>query len=181
MAYDANEVAKWILTEAKRQNVSMTHMKLQKLLYYIQAYYIGITGKPLFNNIIQAWQHGPVIPDVYRVYSKYGGKSFEIDDDIVIPEEFLYLVKTVVSDKGHLSVHILRNMTHKEKPWQVASNNHQDKTISNEMINEAFTDMFWTSDEEDDFQPYFDNPDYENSYFHNQISDEEKNAILKSR
>lgn len=50
---------------------SITHLKLQKLVYYAQAWHLVFTGKPLFSNEIQAWVHGPVCPDLYKKYADY--------------------------------------------------------------------------------------------------------------
>ena len=49
------EVARFFLTKE-----SMTHLKLQKLCYYAQAWYLTIYGQRLFNEEFQAWLHGPV-------------------------------------------------------------------------------------------------------------------------
>ena len=52
MNYNAIDVAKWLIAEGKRQRIPITHMKLQKVLYYAQAYIIGVTGEQLFKNIV---------------------------------------------------------------------------------------------------------------------------------
>ena len=51
---------------------SMSHKKLQKLCYYAQAWYVTIKNKPLFEDDIEAWVHGPVVPSLYSQYkTKY--------------------------------------------------------------------------------------------------------------
>ena len=86
--FDAHEVALWILSEAKKQGIRMTHMKLQKLLYYAQAYYIAMTGNPLFRNPIFAWQHGPVVPDIYHSFCHFGNSLIQNFQVIDAPEPF---------------------------------------------------------------------------------------------
>ena len=41
----------------------LTNMKLNKLLYFAQGYYLKKYGRPLFDNAIEAWEHGPVVPE----------------------------------------------------------------------------------------------------------------------
>ena len=61
------DVASWFLSQD-----SMTHKKLQKLCYYAQAWYCALyDGSPLFEDEIQAWVHGPVVPSLYPVYADY--------------------------------------------------------------------------------------------------------------
>ncbi len=40
-------------------------MKLHKLLYYAAGWHLGFTGEPLFDEDIEAWQYGPVVPSIY--------------------------------------------------------------------------------------------------------------------
>ena len=181
MTYDAVEVAKWILFEAKRQGIFMTHMKLQKLLYYAQAYIIGMTGKPLFENEIQAWKHGPVTPDVYHLYSKYGKSVIDNVEDVKIPDEYLPYIVMLIKEKGHYSASELREMTHQEDTWENAHSHFEGEVISHKAINDFFQPLFWTSDEEDEYQPSFEDVNEEKNFFHANITDEELDAIIKSR
>ena len=54
----------------------ISNLQLQKILYYLQVYFIQHEGIPLFEDEIEAWQFGPVIPEVYYEYCGFGG--FEI-------------------------------------------------------------------------------------------------------
>ena len=148
MNYNAIDVAKWLLFEGKRQRIHITHMKLQKLLYYAQAYIIGMTGEQLFKNKIEAWTHGPVIPDVYSQYKKYGNNIINDVDNIKIPDELSSLISMIIQDKGKLSAHELLEATLNETPYQEAYNT-PDKIITSDMISEYFSPQFWTTDEED--------------------------------
>ena len=55
----------------------MTPMKLQKLLYFAQGWYLAIQDKPLFSETVEAWKYGPVVPTIYRELRKYGSKPIE--------------------------------------------------------------------------------------------------------
>ena len=50
----------------------ISNLKLQKLVYYAQGFYSAMFDKPLFNNTISAWIHGPVVEDLYHDYKQYG-------------------------------------------------------------------------------------------------------------
>jgi len=51
---------------------SISNLKLQKLVYYAQAWHLAITGEPLFTDRIEAWVHGPVVPSLYSKYKVFG-------------------------------------------------------------------------------------------------------------
>lgn len=53
----------------------LTNMKINKLLYYAQGYYLRKYGIPMFADSFEAWDHGPVVPSVYTKYKKYGDNS----------------------------------------------------------------------------------------------------------
>nr|DAX43408.1 MAG TPA: hypothetical protein [Caudoviricetes sp.] len=75
----ALDLANYILTVCKNKSISNLH--LQKILYFVNAYYLGKTGNFLIKNDFQAWQHGPVIPEVYNRFSYLGSQSISLDDD----------------------------------------------------------------------------------------------------
>ena len=80
---------------------SMSHKKLQKLCYYAQAWYVTIKNKPLFEDDIEAWVHGPVkIPN-------------NVESNIEICE----FLQNIYKVYGHLSANELELLTHTEDPW----------------------------------------------------------------
>ena len=98
----------------------ISHLKLQKLLYYCQGFYLAIYDKPLFPERIEHWAHGPVVPDVYHKYSHHGDSAIPMPDDLVT-SEFTKEHKDIMADVykyyGQYSAWALRDMTHKEPPW----------------------------------------------------------------
>ena len=65
MAHKATTLAKWFISRVERDSGDdITHLKLQKLLYYAQAWHLAHTNAPLFNKEIKAWTHGPVVTTV---------------------------------------------------------------------------------------------------------------------
>lgn len=112
---NVRDVAKWFLTKE-----SMTHKKVQKLCYYAQAWYCTLyDGTPLFDDEIQAWVHGPVIPSLYPVYADYRwtliprnrGEAPEFSEEVVS------VLDAVYNTYGPLSGDQLESLTHSEQPW----------------------------------------------------------------
>ena len=68
MVYDANEVAKLVVNECMREGTPVTNLKLQKILYFMWIDWYAKKKESLFNNRIEAWHYGPVVPDVYFKY-----------------------------------------------------------------------------------------------------------------
>ena len=85
--YNAREVAVWLLAEAQKQCVSVSHMQLQKLLYYTQGYSLGMSGRPVFDDVLEAWTHGPVVRSVYDVYRRYGAQPLPSPRDATVPDD----------------------------------------------------------------------------------------------
>ena len=110
------EVAKWFLSRE-----SMTHKKLQKLCYYAQAWHCALLDKPLFDSEIQAWIHGPVIPELYRVYSETRWiKIPKSEQEVTFDESTTELLEAVYNTYGGLTGNQLERLTHSEQPWQEA-------------------------------------------------------------
>lgn len=73
----AIKVAKYIINYGNKKNYSISNLRLQKLLYFIQAYYLAFTPshEPCFAEEIKAWGFGPVVPFVYLTFRSFGGSS----------------------------------------------------------------------------------------------------------
>lgn len=96
-------------------------IKLQKLLYYCNAWSLADRRVPLFEDEIQAWKHGPVVASIYPLHRG------EIDIESWphgVPEDLLVsdreLIDEIVDTYGGLSGWRLRNLTHQEDPWKEA-------------------------------------------------------------
>ncbi len=96
----------------------VTNLKLQKLVYYIQAWYLAINNKPLFQDDFEAWVHGPVIPALYKRLKKYGFNDItENPKKPSLQESIVNHIKEVLSVYSGYSAFQLEQMTHKEEPW----------------------------------------------------------------
>lgn len=146
---DVGELARYLLFLFKEQmeNVAeeefdVTPMKLQKLLYYCQGYSLALTGRPMFDEEIEAWQYGPVVPSVYRKYKKYGGGSIPlrvIGDEHDVDGADASIARLVVREKGCMSGISLAVTTHGEAPWRDAyEGRYSNRVVSHESLKTFF-------------------------------------------
>lgn len=70
--YELAHVANTILMRAKKENVGITPMKLQKLIYFLYGEYLCEEKSPLFAERFEVWKYGPVLSDVYQAFRSYG-------------------------------------------------------------------------------------------------------------
>lgn len=146
--YPAITIAKWFIAWAEAEDEELSNMKLQKLLYYSQGHHVARSGVPLFDEPIQAWSHGPVVPEVYRAFKKHGASPIELrrDDpftwDMVDKGTSKFLSK-VWNTYGGYSAGRLRNMTHNETPWKKnwQGESLRDVTIPLEDLKGFFTQV----------------------------------------
>ena len=116
-----NDVAECFLyLDDTNDGDGVSNLKLQKLAYYAQGFYSAIFGKPLFDNVISAWSHGPVVSDLYHSYKQFGSNRIPVPPNFDVSsldnEEF-ELLEEVFEVFGQYSAWKLRNMTHEESPW----------------------------------------------------------------
>ncbi|MGI0527311.1 Panacea domain-containing protein [Rhizobium giardinii] len=134
MPYSAKAVANAILNKAAEDGRKITHLKLQKLLYYVAGYYLVATGKPLIDHTFEAWEYGPVVPEIYHEFKANAGKPIttqatELDWEtgqfvpVPIPTDDRALNKVldfVMKNYGKYSGAQLSDMTHREgSPWDL--------------------------------------------------------------
>lgn len=74
MAYSAKSIANGLLLVAQNRGQNISNMKLQKLLYFAHGFWLAHTGQPLIEDTPEAWQYGPVYPEVYHQF-KYCGSG----------------------------------------------------------------------------------------------------------
>lgn len=144
--YKAENVAKYIifLASQKDQEESregVTNLKLQKVLYLTQAYYLAKVGRPLFCEKIEAWSYGPVIREVYNIYkSNASNPIIQENDQSDIVEEDKEIIKQVWGLFGGYSASKLVDIVHSHLPWResIVSN---DKIISHKSIKDYYAPL----------------------------------------
>lgn len=124
--YTARQIAEWFVAWAEEQeDADITNLKLQKLVYYAKLTHMKRTdGASLFSDTMQAWAHGPVVPDLYFALRGYG--KTPIDPDKFVSPDFNWDTYRQIEDTlietweryGVYSGWALRNKTHTESPWK---------------------------------------------------------------
>lgn len=155
---NAIDISRYIINECHKQSFSITNFKLQKLLYFAQGFSLALTDTPLFYDEIEAWDFGPVIPDVYREYKMFGANElpvidsyYDIDYD---SESFLNLVDinenifsevqklimdAVVNQYAGFTAVALVSITQKQKPW--IDSYGKEQIISKNRVSNYFRTM----------------------------------------
>jgi len=122
---------------------SPSSMKLQKLCYYAQGYALA-EGNELFPDDFQAWQHGPVVYDLYTKYRHYQWR--QIDADVDKPDNANYeFLRDIVSAYGRYDGAALSTMTHRDKPWIEARGDIDESAGSNALITKGSLKEFFSS------------------------------------
>lgn len=98
-------------------------LKLQKLLYYCQAVHLARLETPLFDDQIEAWRYGPVIPEIYNKYKNFGFDTIVVEDDsnanpLNLSKEQIKTIDMVLEYYGEMSAIQLVNETHNDEPWK---------------------------------------------------------------
>jgi uncharacterized phage-associated protein len=75
--YSPEAVANNILWMARREDRAVTPMQLMKLVYISYGWALAMLDRKLFDDPIEAWQYGPVIPRLYGTFQRYGGGAIE--------------------------------------------------------------------------------------------------------
>ena len=122
------DVAAYILDEyapMAKEHGPMTAMKLQKLVYYCQAWSLAWDEGPLFEEELEAWVHGPVVRDLFTLNrGQYQIHELAPDkgDLEKLREEQQETVDLIVEHYGPMKPEALTMLTHQEPPWRAARN-----------------------------------------------------------
>ncbi|NGX32563.1 MAG: hypothetical protein K1060chlam4_00611 [Candidatus Anoxychlamydiales bacterium] len=140
----------FIYLGSKDKTKAVSNKKLQKLVYYSQAWSLVLNNKILFDDKIEAWIHGPVIPILYKKYKKFGFQHLSMNDhnykpEKKIPKDILNLLNEVWRIYGKYDADYLELLTHEEDPWIITRNNIDPKVISSKTIPVDLMKIFYTS------------------------------------
>ncbi len=144
MAYKALDIAYKLIYIAQEDEPNggerLTNLKLQKLLYYQQGYHLAVFGTPLFDDQVEAWMYGPVVPCVYDKFSSSGSNTLPVisSDVVILDEDEEILFNQVYQAYREFSAIGLMNRTHNEQPWKEATPHDRGTIISNESMKSYF-------------------------------------------
>lgn len=109
--YSVLNLAKYIIDKCTRDRFPISNLQLQKILYYIQREYLR-QGINAFSEEIEAWQFGPVVPEVYKQYCGFGALPIRMRYEIDMESNDANIVNSIIEKKRILN------------PWDMVSDTH---------------------------------------------------------
>lgn len=147
-------VADYFIALANETGDFISNLKLQKLVYYAEAWHLANYDDSLIKEEFQAWVHGPAIPALYGEYKNFGWQPI-IRTELVegtfdglkskFSQRSNLLLKAVVDSYFPLTAFELEKMTHNELPWIEARQGLPDDAPSNNIISKVSMKAYYSS------------------------------------
>lgn len=109
--YSALNIAKYIIDKCTNDKCPISNLQLQKILYYIQREFLQ-QGAKAFSEEIEAWQFGPVVPEVYKQYCGFGAIPIRMLYVVDLDSDYVKIINPIVEKKRLLN------------PWDMVSDTH---------------------------------------------------------
>jgi uncharacterized phage-associated protein len=138
---DAKQISSYVISLTQNNpEENLTNLKLQKILYYLQGYYLALYNESLFDDEIESWRYGPVISDVYHTYKGYGNNSIIIPEidlkfDFILENQKKFINKVYYYYRQFSAIKLME-LTHNEKPWLTTFGRVQ--IMSQDLLKEFF-------------------------------------------
>lgn len=146
MAHDARAVANVLIDRSLQDEKPLTPLQIIKLVYFCHGWMLGLYGRPLVSQSVEAWQYGPVIADVYRQLRRWrdnpvkrrlrvSSESFDAQEEDII--------RQVYEKYGVLDGIRLSQLTHAPgTPWaHVWFKAGKNSVVPNNMIKEHYAEL----------------------------------------
>lgn len=151
------DVCRHVINYSNQKGYGISNLKLQKILYFIQAYFLIEESHPCFQEKIEAWDFGPVVPEAYQEYKQYGACNIPpitsyiyfdnqniwnsrrvayVDNSISLKDK--KLIDSVVDKFSNYSANDLVALTHSQSPWIDAYVPYANNEITLRSIKEYF-------------------------------------------
>jgi uncharacterized phage-associated protein len=138
----AHDVAAYILKWRR----PLSAMKLQKLVYYAQAWSLVWDDHPLFDEAIEAWANGPVVRELYDLHrGQFEVRDWPQGDPDVLDEQARETIEAVLDYYGDRSAQWLSDLTHREQPWLEARTGLPEGERGNRQISLATMMEYYSS------------------------------------
>lgn len=124
--YSASDVALYLIQKCVEDGKPISNLQLQKILYYIQKYFLQEKKYALFSDDMEAWQFGPVVSEIYWRYCGFGSSEiFEVNDSkVTFENDEKKSIDSILEEKRAMKPWDLVGDTHKEgKPWSIIYRN----------------------------------------------------------
>ena len=131
MARDVREIGNAILEIAQREGIRLSNLSLNKIVYFAHAWFLALHSRPLVDSPFEAWQHGPVHPQIYRQFKRFGDQPIkgrltridiatgqDIPFEVTLPSDEMAHVEKMTLFYGTRSASWLIEATHEPgAPW----------------------------------------------------------------
>ena len=101
----------------------LTHLQIQKHLYYLQGWSLALRGRPAFSEQIEAWRNGPVVREVWQHLHPFDAGPITkccSNCENRLGDDELFFARVVWDAYKRFSAFGLRDKTHAEPPWKEA-------------------------------------------------------------
>lgn len=147
--HDAMTIANYVIEYSNIKGYSIDNLRLQKMLYFLQCYFLTQKDDVLFSDSIKKWPYGPVVNEVYDNFKTYGpnpitspeksyvkigveGNEYSVSikeyNHKDITKEEKTIIEFVIESLKDLDTFLLVNITHKEPSWR----KYKDKILAGE-------------------------------------------------
>lgn len=145
MSYSVSEISRYIIMYSNKRGLKCSNLKLQTLLYFVQAYFLLEKNDICFDEKIEAWNIGPVVPEAYNGFKRFGSNDIpytgyfvtavsgfswnkEKYNDNIIKSDDKRLIDDVVDHFSDYSACSLMRLAKSQKPWIEAHRNTSEIT-----------------------------------------------------
>lgn len=155
-----HNIADYFISKADAEaGDNVTHLKVQKLAYYAQAWHLAIMGSRLFDNEFEAWVHGPVAQELFKRLQGNSWNPLLADHMITVPtdeleSETIGFLDEIWDVYGQYTAKALEDLTHQEAPWLEAREGlspieRSSKAISDETIKTFYRGLLEQNEREE--------------------------------
>ncbi len=128
--YTGHEMASYIINWCHANNIAITNLKLQKLLYFVQGENCRFRHKRLISSDFYAWQLGPVIPEVYFEYAMYSSSKLPKQQlSAHFSSQDRDVINHVLTKYGARPTWELVDLSHSQDPWKYNYQIFGDKSL----------------------------------------------------
>lgn len=146
------KIANYFIGVSNTSGSLITNLKLQKLVYYAEAWHLANFNESIVDEDFEAWVHGPVVRRLYGEYRGFGWKPIiqsEITDathaDLVasFPERTRELLQMVTDEYFSLPAYQLERLTHNEDPWRLTRGDLPEDAPSDSVIDKVLMQQYY--------------------------------------
>lgn len=148
---DYIQLSNYIIMTCNKSGKSISNKKLQKIMFYCQAYHIAKYKEDLISNDFEAWKHGAVLPVLWREYSCYGYNDIYTYDENeynnirhTFGEYLCDFLDRVIGKFSFLSADEIEEINHNELPWQEARKGYAPNENCNNIISKSSINNYYS-------------------------------------